>query len=68
MCLGLMNGDSEYCRIIRQFLALFFVACADATEIYVRRGQKSDTIFNCYCKNVEDLVILWRKEEKEVLA
>lgn len=57
-CLGLMNGDSEYCRIIRQILALFFIAHVDATEIYVGRGQKSDTIFNYYCKNMENLVIL----------
>ena len=55
--LGMMNGDGGYCRIIRQFLAIYFAAYADTTEIYVERKQESDTVFNCYCKNIEDLVI-----------
>ena len=49
--LGLMNRDSVYCRIIRQFLALYFAAYADATEIYVGKKRESDKVFNCYCKN-----------------
>ena len=41
-CLGMSNEDSVYRRIIRQFLAIYFAAYADATEIYVRRKIGSD--------------------------
>ena len=56
------------CRIIRQFLALYFAAYADATEIYVGKKRGSDMVFNCYCKNLANLVILWGKEAEEVFV
>lgn len=42
-CLGMSNEDSVYCRIIHQFLAIYFAAYADATEMYVSRKIGSDT-------------------------
>lgn len=66
-CLILMNEDGGCYRITRQFLAIYFIVYADATEIYVDSRQESDTAFNFDCKNMANLLKYCRKW-KEVLA